>query len=80
MIVTSTLSKLSVLLFYLLAFLIDADRLTVDSEDGMSLHTKRQVFKIQYMLYNAKFVHCVHFRLVRFISTEVEMAEKQKYL
>ena len=26
------------------------------------------------------FVHYVHFLRVRFISTEVEMAEKQKYL
>ena len=32
----------------------------------MLLHTKRQVFKVQYMFYNAKLVHYLHFRRVRF--------------
>ena len=32
------------------------------------------------MFYSAKFLHYVHFRRVRFISTEVEMAEKQIFV
>ena len=32
------------------------------------------------MFYNAKSVYYVHFRRVRFISSKVEMAEKQNYL